>query len=202
MHLTGLSRRATAFILDPEELAKRFPDVPFFQNPDTFFYQLFAGVASGFVYTLFFSFCPQIFKAIANYEGNVSSMRRAEDKALSYFWYFMLLTAFTGTSLAQMLYQGFTQGLTLGKELKEVLREVAATIPTQLAPVWINWISKLEVFFIRSLPCAFLVLTVCLLFQKVIRFTYTLPFLYFFQANTFGFSIIKWPWCGRLMRGG
>lgn len=36
----------------------------------------------------------------------------------------------------------------------------------------------------------------------IVKFTYTLPFLYMFQANTFGFNIAQWPWCGRLMRGG
>jgi hypothetical protein len=68
------------------------------------------------------------------------------------------------------------EGLNLGKEMKEVLVTVANSIPTQQAPVWLNWI--------------------------IVRFTYTLPFMYLFQANTFGFSIIRWAWCGRLMRGG
>jgi hypothetical protein len=89
--------------LNPEYLAEVFPDIEFLQDPDNFFYQLLAGIASGLLYTLFFSFCPQFFKAIANFEGNVSSIRKAEDKALIYYWYFMLLTAFTGSALAQML---------------------------------------------------------------------------------------------------
>jgi hypothetical protein len=89
--------------LNPEYLAEVFPDAEFLQNPDNLFYRLLAGAASGLVYTLFFSFCPQLFKAIANFEGNVSSIRKAEDKALIYYWYFMLLTAFTGSALAQML---------------------------------------------------------------------------------------------------
>lgn len=67
-------------------------------------------------------------------------------------------------------------GLNLGNEVKYVLVTVANSIPTEQAPVWMNWI--------------------------IIRFTWTLPFSYLLQANTFAFTIINWPWCGRLMRGG
>jgi hypothetical protein len=163
-------------LLNPAKLAEVFPDWEAIQNPDGFFYTVFAGISSGFLYTVFFSFCPQLFKAIANFEGNVSSKRTAEDKALQYFWYFMMLTAFTGTALTQMITQIFTTGNAIGTEIKEVLVDVADSIPTQQAPVWMNWL--------------------------IVRFTYTLPFLYLLQANTFGFSIIRWGWCGRLMRGG
>ena len=111
-----MPRRFTSQLLDPAFLAEQFPDIEFLQDPDNFFYQFLSGIASGLLYTLFFSFCPQMFKAIANYEGNVSSIRKAEDKALIYYWYFMLLTAFTGTSLAQMLASGLSN---IGEELRE-----------------------------------------------------------------------------------
>jgi hypothetical protein len=104
----------TSQLLDPENLAEAFPDVKAFQNTDSFFYTVLAGISSGMLYTLFFSFCPQLFKAIANFEGNVSSIRTAEQKALWYFWLFMLLTAFTGTSLVQMVVQGLVKGTSLG----------------------------------------------------------------------------------------
>ncbi len=167
---------ATSQLLNPAKLAAAFPDSEALQDPDSFFFRILSGISSGFLYTIFFSFCPQLFKAIANFEGNVSSKRTAEDKALTYFWYFMMLTAFTGTALTQMLAEIFINSASLATELKDVLIEVANSIPTQQAPVWMNWI--------------------------VVRFSYTLPFLYLFQANTFGFNIINWPWCSRLMRGG
>jgi hypothetical protein len=59
------------------------------------------------LYTLFFSFCPQLFKAIANFKGNASSMAVAEDNALEYYWIFMMLTAFTGSSFANMFVKIF-----------------------------------------------------------------------------------------------
>jgi hypothetical protein len=102
--------RLTSQLLDPETLAEVFPDWEALQNPGSFFFRVLSGISSGLLYTLFFSFCPQLFKAIANFEGNVSSKRTAEDKALHYYWYFMLVTAFTGTSLVQMVGQGLVNG--------------------------------------------------------------------------------------------
>jgi hypothetical protein len=109
-YLTFLPSRLTSQQLNPETLAEVFPDWEALQNPDTFFFRVLSGISSGILYTVFFSFCPQLFKAIANFEGNVSSKRTAEDKALHYYWYFMLVTAFTGTSLAQMVGQGLFNG--------------------------------------------------------------------------------------------
>jgi Calcium-dependent channel, 7TM region, putative phosphate len=100
---TNLSHEsATSHILDPTQLAAWFPEVEAFQNPDSFFFKFLSGLSSGMLYTLFFSFCPQLFKAIANYKGNASSIPVAEDNALRYYWIFMLLTAFTGSSLVSM----------------------------------------------------------------------------------------------------
>jgi hypothetical protein len=163
-------------LLHPEKLAQLFLGWDSLQNPNSVFYTVLAGISSGLLYTLFFSFCPQLFKALANFEGNVSSMQKAEDKALQYFWYFMMLTAFTGTSLTQMFTEVFLDEGQLGTEIKDVLAAAANSIPTQQAPVWVNWL--------------------------IVRFTYTLPFMYLLQANTFGFRILRWEWCGRLMRGG
>jgi hypothetical protein len=98
----------TSQLLNPAQLAEWFPDVEAFQDPDNFFFKFLSGISSGLVYTLFFSFCPQLFKAIANYKGNASSMAVAEDNALQYYWIFMLLTAFTGSSFANMIFQIFS----------------------------------------------------------------------------------------------
>ena len=161
----------TSQLLNPAKMAEAFPDWEALQNPDSFFFQVLSGLSSGLLYTLFFSFCPQLFKAIANFEGNVSSKRTAEDKALTYFWFFMMLTAFTGTALTQMVSEIFLNDAGVGEEIRAVLTEVANSIPTQQAPVWMNWL--------------------------IVRYSYTLPFLFMFQANTFGFGLIRWPWCAR-----
>ena len=96
--------RFTSTLLNPTELAKWMPNVEAFSDPDSFFFKFLSGVSSGLLYTLFFSFLPQICKLIANYKGNASSMAVAEDNAMQYFWYFMLLTAFSGSQLANMIF--------------------------------------------------------------------------------------------------
>jgi hypothetical protein len=66
------------------------------------FYRLLAGPLSGLIMTLFFTFCPQLFKYLAFYEGTSSSLERGERTALLMYWYFMLVTAFFGSSLANV----------------------------------------------------------------------------------------------------
>jgi hypothetical protein len=192
--------------LNPEKLAEVFPDWEALQNDNSFFFQVLSGISSGLLYTLFFSFCPQLFKAIANFEGNVSSKRSAEDKALKYFWFFMMLTAFTGTALAQMLSEVFLNSQSFGAELKDVLVAVADSIPTQQASVVIFLICLLVIITHFALilinPYISIVKAPVWMNWLIVKFTYTFPFMYMFQANTFGFSIIQWPCCARLMAGG
>jgi hypothetical protein len=71
-YLTFLSSRLTSQLLNPETLAEVFPNWEALQNPDTFFFRVLSGISSGILYTVFFSFCPQLFKAIANFHWNVS----------------------------------------------------------------------------------------------------------------------------------
>ncbi len=97
-------------MLNPDRLAARNPDAEVLSDRGSLFYRLLAGVSSGFLFTIFFSFLPNLFKAVAFYEGTSSSMERAERKALLFYWYFMLVTAFTGSALANMLLEWFTTG--------------------------------------------------------------------------------------------
>ncbi|VEU35296.1 unnamed protein product [Pseudo-nitzschia multistriata] len=97
-------------LLNPTLLAEVFPDVEVLQNPDTFFFKALAGISTGYIYTLFFSILPQIFKLLAFSEGSSSSKPQAEEYAMRFYWYFMLVTAFTGQSLVQMLLDGILQG--------------------------------------------------------------------------------------------
>ena len=50
--------------------------------------------------TAFFALCPVIFKGIANSGSQATSVQEAEKYALKYYWYFMLVTAFVFTGLA------------------------------------------------------------------------------------------------------
>ena len=68
-----------------------------------------------------------------------------EGNALQYFWWFMLLSAFTGTSFSTAAINGFTQGLDLASELQKVIETTAATIPKQVSASWLNVSSFLPV---------------------------------------------------------
>lgn len=104
------SDRLTQNLMNPVVLASRYPNSKVLHDEDSIFFRLLAGMSSGLLFTVFFSFLPQLFKFVAFYEGTSSSMEKAERKALLFYWYFMLVTAFTGSSLANMLLQWFASG--------------------------------------------------------------------------------------------
>ncbi|KAL3933647.1 MAG: hypothetical protein SGBAC_010302 [Bacillariaceae sp.] len=145
--------------------------------PDFPHHNLLSGFISGGLYTIFFSVCPFIFKFIANYGSNATSIRQAEVRALRYYWFFILFTAFAGQSLVSMTINGYLSTSALGNQASVVVMDVAKTIPTTQAVVWMNWI--------------------------IIRIGFTLPVNYLLQFNTFLFK--NWPGmrcCSRLVSGG
>jgi len=165
----------TSQLLSPTKLASLFPDVEALQNSDSVFFKTLAGISTGYIYTLFFSVLPQIFKLFAFSEGSSSSKAKAEEKAMRFYWYFMLVTAFTGQSLVQMLIDGIFQG-NLTEEFKDILGAVAGSIATTLAPTWLNWI--------------------------IVRTGTILPMNYLLQTMTFVYGWLRIPWLNRVMRGG
>jgi len=94
--------RFTSTLLTETELDQIFPNVNRLSSV--------TGILSGLLYTLFFSICPFIFKALANFGSGATSVRQAEFKAIRYYWLFILVTAFTGSSLATMVTQGLYSG--------------------------------------------------------------------------------------------
>lgn len=100
-------------------------------------------------------------------------MANAEFKALQYFWWFMVLTAFSGQLLANMALSALNEGF--GAQLQDVLRTIAQTIPAQISVNWINWI--------------------------IFRFTIILPMNYLVQVNTFVFHYCGLYTCSRMVRG-
>jgi hypothetical protein len=52
--------------------------------------------ASGLTQSLLFSICPYLFLMLANIEGSATSLDKAEQKALIYFWYFFIIARFMG----------------------------------------------------------------------------------------------------------
>lgn len=67
-------------------------------------------------------------------------MAAAEFKAMQYFWWFMVLTAFSGSLLGNMILYGFNDGLRFGSEFTSVVRAIALTIPKTISATWLNWI--------------------------------------------------------------
>ena len=155
-------------LLAPESLKRAFPNLDEITTV--------SGILTGWLYTLFFTVCPYLFKALANYGSGATSLRDAERKAIRYYWFFILITAFAGNSLATMFTRGIYSERGLGAEARETLRFIASTIPTQLSATWLNWI--------------------------IVRMFVSFPALYLLQLNTFLFSAFGMKCCARLTRGG
>jgi len=134
-----------------------------------------SGVVSGLLTNLFMTLCPFIFKGIANFGGGAASLRKAEFTAIRYFWFFYLIIAFVGSSLGVMLLTELFDGTSL-KAFENILKRIAGAIPLKQSVIWLNWI------ILRSLGI--------------------FPLVYFFQINTFLFSIFGMKCCARMMTGG
>jgi len=103
-------------------------------------------------------------------------MAQAERRAMQYFWWFMVLTAFTGPMLAYWILGTVTQGQKLGDGLHQLLSGVAEATPTVISANWLNWI--------------------------IYRFTFILPINFLLQFNTFMFAFLGCNCCSRLTIGG
>jgi hypothetical protein len=99
-----------------------------------------------------------------------------ENSALHYFWWFMVVSAFTGTSFSTAVVNGFNEGIQIGSEIQKVVATAAATIPTQVSATWLNWM--------------------------IVRSFVVLPTQYLLQLNTFLFSWVGLTCCTRTVRGG
>eukprot|EP00980_Cylindrotheca_fusiformis_P009792 scaffold2156_cov115-Cylindrotheca_fusiformis.AAC.17 len=166
MYTVPLSLTSTYFSDTAQEAWPEFP-----------YHSQVSGFISGGLYTIFFSVCPFIFKLFANYGSNATSIRQAEFKALRYYWFFILVTAFAGQSLVSMVISGYLSTSQLGNQAQVVVMDVAKTIPTNQSVVWINWI--------------------------IIRVGFTLPVNYLLQFNSFLFKYIPgMRCCSRVVSGG
>lgn len=112
----------------------------------------------------------------AYFGSKATSLAQAERKAMQYFWWFMVLTAFTGPMLAYWVLGAVNKGEKLGDGLRKILIHLAGATPTLIAANWLNWI--------------------------IYRFTIILPINFLLQFNTFLFSFLGWKCCSRLTIGG
>jgi Calcium-dependent channel, 7TM region, putative phosphate len=95
----------TSNLLSANQLATWFPEMKE--------YSLISGILTGLLYTAFFSVCPFIFRALANFGSSATNKGQAEYRAIRYYWIFILATAFTGSSLATMIRSGLYSGTLL-----------------------------------------------------------------------------------------
>lgn len=87
--------------VDPSSLSNTFPGFYNWLNSSKYLSaDIVSGLVSALLYTTFFALCPVMFKMIANAGSQATSVQEAEKYALHYYWYFMLVTAFVFTGLA------------------------------------------------------------------------------------------------------
>ena len=79
-------------------------------------------------------------QTIANFGSNAVSVAHAEHIALQYYWWFMVLTAFSSTLLTTMVIDAFNEDLAFGSEFRSVLGQISETIPSTISVTWLNWI--------------------------------------------------------------
>jgi len=163
-------------LVDPSRLQEVFPRYEEWIQEHGELAEYLTGIVPALIWTAFFALCPVMFKTIANFGSSATSVYAAEYKSLQYYWWFMALTAFSGTSLSTMILSGFNEGIRIGSEAQEVLLEIANSIPLQLSAAWIGWIT--------------------------VRTLITLPLNYMLQVNTYLFHWLGWNCCSRLVRGG
>ena len=65
------------------------------------------------------------FEQLKSTETILGTTIATEFKAMQYYWWFMVVTAFTGSSLVQIITNGFVGGIKVGAEAQAVLINVA-----------------------------------------------------------------------------
>lgn len=92
---------AAQSLVAPQTLQKTLPGLQEWLSHSKYLSaEIMSGLVSALLYTSFFAICPVMFKAIANSGSQATSVQEAEKFALQYYWYFMLVTAFVFTGLA------------------------------------------------------------------------------------------------------
>jgi hypothetical protein len=143
---------------------------------------IFSGWIPALIWTIFYSICPPLFKAIANFGSNATSAAVAEGTALRYFWYFMILSGLTTTSLLSAGIEGIAVGDDGGLDFdftlsfKAALISAAGAVPTTVSALWLNWI--------------------------IVRVSIVLPAQYTLQWHIFVLSWFGLKPCARSAQGG
>jgi len=160
-----------ASLIAPEKFYNIWPALKRIdQNP------IISGIIPALLFSLFFALCPIIFKAISNFGSNAVSVNEAEYTALQYYWWFMLITAFCGTSIGGMVLIALNEGRVPDNTIGSIIEETAASLATQVSANWLNWI--------------------------IFRTFLSLPLMYMLQVNSFIFGWLGFKCCRRCVMGG
>jgi hypothetical protein len=133
------------------------------------------GLIPSLINMIILSTLPYTFKLLSNSSGKASSLAAAEGIALKYYWWFMLITAFSASYIVSMITSALSSG-DFQKSTQELLTQIANTLPTNTSFFWLNWL--------------------------ILRFSMTLPSSYLMQVNTFIFHSLGWKCCVRMASGG
>jgi len=157
--------------LTPDNLVEIAPGMELWVKHD-FAKYIFSGFIPALVFSVLYGICPPMFKVIANLGSNATSAACAEGSAIRYFWWFMIVSAFTATSLI-----GFkSDDLSLGHNVRDAIFRIARTIPTTVSATWLNWI--------------------------IVRGLLVLPTQYILQMNAFLLSWLGIKSLARVAQGG
>jgi len=113
---------------------------------------------------------------ISNFGSNAGSVKDAEEWAMRAYWWFMVVTAFSGSSILTMVLDGIQEGRLDDSSVTTVLNKISSGLAKEVASTWMNWI--------------------------IIRTTVILPANYLLQINTLLFYFLDWKCCFRAVRGG
>jgi len=163
-------------LVAPEKLNEIIPGIKALADDNPIFNKLLSGIIPAGFYSLFFALCPVIFRCISNSGSNAISVNQAEYIALQYYWFFMIMTAFSGTFIATTALNYLNSKRGDDTSFASVLRDIAGTLPTQVSATWLNWI--------------------------IFRTLLILPLGYMIQSNVFAFQWLGWKCCRRCAMGG
>jgi len=136
--------------------------------------EAYVGLASGYTQIAVLSIAPSIFLILANIEGSATSMEKAEQRALIFFWYFFIVARFMGQIVFDAAIK-ITEG-SIENALSEAVTQLALTVPTTLGP---------SAYFYIIAQC-----------------TTTLPLFYFFNVANIATGVLRLNWINRILKGG
>jgi hypothetical protein len=87
----------------------------------------------------FFAVLPQIFKMLANFGGEATSIQEAERYALTYYWWFMLVFVFGGKTLGNVIWTAFSNNNVNLSSAQILITDLATVVPTTQSFYWLTW---------------------------------------------------------------